>query len=207
MKTVLYLLRHGESVANAERRFAGSMDFPLTETGIRQAQAAAERLRDVPFDAIYASDLLRAHQTAEPHAVLHGLPIRDEVGLRELFCGIWEGEKISDLEVRYPHEFLYEWRHRIGTFTPPGGESFPHLAARMRDTLTRIAEENPGKTVLIASHAAAISAFYFRYVYGYSDEEVSEKLFYPANTAHSVVEYENGVFTPISYSVGGTATF
>jgi broad specificity phosphatase PhoE len=73
--TTILLARHGETQWNLERRWQGWADPPLNDTGRAQAQALAQQLRDTPFDAVYTSDLRRAHETAEIVAAPHGVPV------------------------------------------------------------------------------------------------------------------------------------
>ena len=96
--TRLILIRHGFSMANAEDRFAGYSDFPLSDIGHEQARLAAEYLfANEKIDKIYASDLLRAYHTAPPTAEKFGLPVIKEPRLREIYAGRWEGMKFEEI--------------------------------------------------------------------------------------------------------------
>ena len=74
--TRVYVIRHGESVGNLHRICLGHTDLDITDLGVKQAEKTAEALSDVDFAAIYASDLIRAVHTAEPHARMRGLEVR-----------------------------------------------------------------------------------------------------------------------------------
>ena len=87
----LYLVRHGETDWNAQARYQGQSDVSLNKVGRRQAVALAQRFADEGISAVYASDLLRARQTALTIAEPHGLHVRDEPLLREMSFGDWEG--------------------------------------------------------------------------------------------------------------------
>lgn len=75
--TILLLVRHGESLGNARREFLGHTNKDLSELGYKQAEKTAEYLSKVKIDAVYSSDLIRAHNTALPHAKLRNLPVND----------------------------------------------------------------------------------------------------------------------------------
>src|SRR5215211_8136133 len=100
--TAILLARHGETDWNREGRFQGWADPPLNDAGRAQAQALAERLREMPFDAVYASDLRRAFETAEIVAASHGVPVTPDPGLREVDIGSWSGLTRAEIEERFP---------------------------------------------------------------------------------------------------------
>ena len=77
MKTLIYLVRHGESLGNAKRIYLGHTNLDLSDLGYIQANVTAQYLKGVKIDAIYSSDLLRAHNTALPHAQLRNLKVID----------------------------------------------------------------------------------------------------------------------------------
>ena len=84
MKTTVIMVRHGESESNKKNVFTGQQNTPLTELGIKQAALAAEALKNVHIDKIYASDLTRAYNTGLPIAKSHGLEIEKNENLREI---------------------------------------------------------------------------------------------------------------------------
>ena len=89
--TTILLARHGETDWNRAGRWQGWADPPLNETGRVQARELAEQLRTIPFDAVYSSDLRRAHETALIVGEPHGVPVVTEPGLREIDVGSWSG--------------------------------------------------------------------------------------------------------------------
>src|SRR6185437_7371482 len=101
MATIL-VARHGETDWNREQRWQGWADPPLNETGRAQARQLAEELRGVPFDAVYSSDLRRAHETALIVAEPHGVPVIADERLREVDVGSWSGLLHAEVEERYP---------------------------------------------------------------------------------------------------------
>lgn len=153
--TRVLMIRHGESQGNAEGFFAGQTDIPLTPLGHRQAACTAEYLKDRAIDRIYSSDLIRAMQTAEPTARMHGLPVIPEPGLREIFAGKWEHVPYRELPERFP-ESRAVWQAHIGLAQPDGGESVAAVAERIRATVERLVRANPGRCIALFSHALPI---------------------------------------------------
>ena len=155
MKTRVYFVRHGQSVSNLITQFAGSLDMPLTEKGVAQAKVTAEFLKDIPFTAVYASDLERAFVTGKAVAISQNIPIYPNENLREIFAGEWEGETYSDLEQKFTESYGV-WRTRIGLAKCPGGESVEQLQARVRKCIESIVRNHPGETICVATHATPI---------------------------------------------------
>jgi probable phosphoglycerate mutase len=138
--TTLLLVRHGETDWNAEGRLQGHTDRPLSDYGRRQARRLAEELEGEGLEAIYSSDLARAHATAEIVAERLGLPISLEPDLREKDWGTWEG---LDAVERDRVEFV--------------GESTEAHQERMLRALRRIAEHHPGTgRVLVVTHGGSM---------------------------------------------------
>ena len=195
--TEIYLVRHGQSLGNEKRIYLGHTDWDLTALGYDQAREAAKVLADVKLDAIYSSDLIRAMNTAKPHAELRGLQVVPCEGLREINVGEWEGVPVSELLL--DERFTVGWYKTFGNFTLPGGECVFEAAKRVHKALLEIAERHSGGTVLATLHAAAIRAFWC-YISGYQREDWAEKVDFPTNASISLVRYENGKFTPVFYS-------
>lgn len=144
-ETTLYFVRHAESEANAAGRFAGQLDSPLTERGRGQAEAVADFLRNVRFDRVISSDLLRARDTAAAIARRQDLEVETTADLREIDVGVAEGRPFSDLRQRpdRPPDGFVQW---------PGGESLGQAAARARRAVERIVRQSPGATVCVVGH-------------------------------------------------------
>ena len=106
MKTTIYFIRHGESQANKRDAFIGHTDLDLTELGHQQAQMAAEYLKDISADVIYASDLKRAYNTAMHTADAKGMEIIPNKNLREIFAGKWEDKTFNELEKSFNDSYL-----------------------------------------------------------------------------------------------------
>ncbi len=195
--TKIYLIRHGESLGNANGVYLGHADWDLSDKGYRQAELTAEKLLDVRFDAIYSSDLKRAYNTALPHAKLRGMNVVPCVGLREVNVGDWE--ELSAADKPDDEMFLGGWKRCFGTFCFPGGESIYDASLRVYKTVTELAEANEGKTLLLAMHAAVICAFWCR-VKELAPESWADSVKLPTNASYSILEYSGGKFTPLEYS-------
>ncbi len=198
-ETKIMMLRHAQSIGNAKEIYLGHTDLDLSEEGYKQAEMTAQALCGLKIDAVYSSDLLRAHNTALPHAAMRGLPVIDSQQLREVFLGDWEGAKISDLKTVWYNEYVGGWKKHFGTYCPPGGESVQHAAERIYNEVLHIAREHIGETVLIASHAAAIRCFWGR-VSQIPPEELADAVPFPTNTSVTTVIYDGEDLKPVKYS-------
>jgi probable phosphoglycerate mutase len=117
--TRILAIRHGETAWNVDTRLQGHLDIPLNEVGLRQASHLAQALlqRDT-VDAIYASDLSRAHTTASAIAQAMGQTVTVHAGLRERHFGVFQGRTFSEIEAELP-EHAFQWRKRVPEWTPP----------------------------------------------------------------------------------------
>ena len=148
--TTLILARHGETDWNRDGRFQGHADPPLNERGREQARALAELLIDEPLEAIYSSDLRRAHETAQIVAQGKGLSVIVDPLLRERDVGHWSGLTLSEIEQRFPDQIRF-WRE--GTIS--AGESRESLSERVVEAARRIAAAHPNGQVLVVTHGGA----------------------------------------------------
>lgn len=154
--TLLCLIRHGETAWNAERRIQGQLDIPLNATGEAQARATAAALAGEHFDAVFCSDLARAHATARAVTQALGLALQPQPQLRERHYGIFQGLTYAEAEQRYPQDFaLHSARDPHYAF-PDGGESLTDLDARIRAALDRIISAHPGGRLLIVTHGGVL---------------------------------------------------
>jgi probable phosphoglycerate mutase len=152
--TTTLLLRHGQTPLSIEKRFSGIGDPELTEAGLAQAAAAAERLRHSAATAVVTSPLRRAVQTAEAVADVLGLEIEVEEGLRETDFGDWEGYTFGEVKKRWSAE-LDAWLASTAV-APPFGESFDATATRVRQARDRVLARHGGETVVLVSHVTPI---------------------------------------------------
>jgi broad specificity phosphatase PhoE len=148
--TTLILVRHGETDWNRDGRFQGHADPPLNDRGREQARALAELLDPEPLEAIYSSDLRRAHETAQIVAERRGLSVIVDPQLRERDVGPWAGLTLSEIEARFPEQIRL-WRE--GTIS--AGESRESLGKRVADAARRIAVAHPNGHVLVVTHGGA----------------------------------------------------
>ena len=151
--TRILLARHGATTLSAEDRFAGSSNVPLSEAGITQAKALAERVRHERITAVYCSDMIRALDTARAVGQLRDLPPIVRPALREMDHGVWEGLAHRDVETRFAAEYQ-RWDADPLLSPPPGGESGLSVLARALPELTRIVRDHPDQTVAVVSHKA-----------------------------------------------------
>ena len=157
--TTLILVRHGQSVANAQHRFAGHSNFDLTEVGKEQARLAGEYIsKNFKLDAIYASDLKRAYHTALPTSTLTGIEVQKREGLREIFAGEWETLTVDEIDEQYTEDFAV-WKNDFSNARCTDGESVAEVYDRVCREILSIAAENDGKCVMIATHATPIRVF------------------------------------------------
>ncbi len=191
--TNIVLIRHGESETNYKRIFTGNLNPNLTEKGFHQAELASDYIaNNYKIDKIYASDLKRAYTTAVPASKRFSLEIIPSEQLREINGGEWQDKTYTDINETYPDAYGL-WLNDIGNAVCTGGESVKQLADRVMKKLTEIAEENVGKTVLIATHATPIRAFQTICQHGTLDE--MKNVPWVPNSSITIAEYENGRFT------------
>lgn len=155
VRTVLYLVRHGEADSNRDGRFGGWSPAPLTELGQRQAHAAALELRRRAPTVLVTSDLARARQTAQPIAELLGLTPRLEPGLRERSLGVVDGLTFAEAEARYP-DVWQRITTRERDAVPEGGEPPATVYARVATAIDRLVDEHAGERVAVVTHGLAL---------------------------------------------------
>jgi phosphoserine phosphatase len=153
--TTVYLARHGESDWNVERRWQGHADRPLTERGREQARELAARLADVSLDAVYASDLRRAWETAEAVASFQGLQVVRLPELREVDVGSWSGHTREECAERFPEAFA---RWQAGGSGWDDGESYEAMGERVVGAIHGVAAQHPNGAILVVSHGGPIRA-------------------------------------------------
>ena len=157
--TRIVAVRHGETEWNAQMRMQGQLDTDLSERGRWQAGRAAEALAGEGIEAIFASDLARAFDTARAIAKVIELPISTDRGLRERSFGIFQGHTYAEIDARWPQEAA-RWRRHDPAFKPDGGESLVEFSARVVAAVTRIAAGERGRTILVVSHGGVLDCLY-----------------------------------------------
>jgi len=163
-RTLLYIIRHGETQWNIEGRWQGHLDSPLTPKGIKQAQAVATTLTRYEFSTIYTSDLGRAFHTAEIIAAETKKPLVSDRRLREWNLGIFQG--MTKAEMQHQHADAFNaYQSADKDFVMPGGESVRQSCERGINCLTELAREHTGDSIVIVTHGGILNGV-FRHAVG-----------------------------------------
>lgn len=187
MKTVLYIVRHTQTVGNIEKRLTGRHDYEITEEGKKYIKKMEEALQNIKFESAYSSTSGRTIKTIQNLANKNGIKIKQLEELCEMDFGIYDGMKWEDLNKINPkiHKMHIKTNEIIGI---PNQETTQETAERMYNILLKIAKNNLGKNVLVCSHGVAIEAFLRKITnkpFIYKKEEYSQK-----NTSINIVEYD-----------------
>lgn len=158
-RTQLIIVRHGQTEWNIAGIRQGHLDSRLTERGMAQAKALAQRLARERFAALYSSDLGRAVQTAMAIGELTGHEIVTDPRLRERHLGIFQGLNGNEILEKYPEE-----RRLLRTMGPdyviPGGESMKQQVERNVAYLNELAHKHVGETIVVVTHGGVVSGFF-----------------------------------------------
>ena len=195
----LYLARHGETAWNIDQRVQGWEDSPLTEKGLRQAKALADRLERVPLVAVYSSDLGRANHTARIVAQRHNLDVQVRNSFREMSWGEWEGLTWRQMQAKNPElwdAFVEKGRQELGggetdweSFTHiPGGETIAQTAARFYAGLDEIIARHTAETdcVLVVGHGGTLR---LAFTHALNLRPVAHRYFHLDNTGLSCIDH------------------
>jgi broad specificity phosphatase PhoE len=164
----LILVRHGETEWNLQRRYQGQSNVPLSAFGRQQAERMAERLARQKIDAVYASDLERARETATIIAAKHGLTVYTEPRLRELKFGVLEGLTFDEAQIQYPgmiEAWLADFNH-----PPQDAETIDMFHARMSSLLEDLKRKHDEQILLLVGHGGSLSEI-LRVILGLSREK------------------------------------
>lgn len=153
--THVVLIRHGQSLGNAEGRFGGHTDTPLSSRGRKQAEATARALASEKFNGIYSSDLPRAIETATPLAKLTGTPLETTEALRERSVGVMEGLTFEEAAEQHPEQYQALLR-RDFEHVLLGGESYRQMLDRASRKLDEVIEQNRGGRIVVFTHTGTI---------------------------------------------------
>jgi broad specificity phosphatase PhoE len=143
----LILVRHGETIWNAEKRLQGQTDIPLSDVGRQQAHQLAARLAGESLDAVVSSDLSRAMETAAIIAGPHALAVRADARLRQSHRGQWEGQTLAEITAQVGGDVTEEQLDH-----PPGGEPPDRFVGRLRAFLDNARHDDADQTVLAVAH-------------------------------------------------------
>lgn len=191
---MLYIVRHGETDWNRQKKVQGHTDIPLNEYGRHLAEETAEGMKDIPIDIGYTSPLKRARETAEIILKGRNIPLLDEPRIQEIGFGIYEGIHTGTQE-KEPgsDEFNLFFTDTASYIPPEGAESVEELYERTGQFLEELCgrRELEDKNILISTHGAAMTALLNRIkgnvtVAGFWKDEV------PPNCSVTMVEVRNG---------------
>jgi len=157
--TRMTAIRHGQTAWNVDSRIQGQLDIGLNAQGLWQAQRVAQALGGEAIDAIYSSDLERAHTTAQAIGARTGVPIQLAPGLRERGFGHFEGHTFSEIESRWPEQAL-AWRQRNPQFEPPNGESLARFQQRVLECVQPLAQRHAGQHIVLVAHGGVLDVLY-----------------------------------------------
>ncbi len=196
----LLLIRHGETAWNRERRMQGHIDIPLSEAGVRQAQALGRALAAERPLAIYSSDLGRARATAQPAADAHNMPVILRASLRERCYGAFEGLLYDEISQRYPQAFA-AWRARELHARFPEGERQAETQQEFHDravqAVTGIVSAHPACKLVVVTHGGVLDCLY-RAATGMSIE--AERNFGIVNAAINRLQWDGQRFRIVQWS-------
>lgn len=153
--TRVLLIRHGQSQGNAEGRFGGHTATPLSQQGIKQAEATARALATEEFSAVYSSDLSRAVETAKPLAQLKRIEVQADTAFRERSVGIMEGLTFEEAAKSHPEQYAALLRRDFEHILA-GGESYRQLLDRASGKLDEVIKRYKGGQVAVFSHTGTI---------------------------------------------------
>lgn len=154
----IYFVRHGETLWNKEKKIQGQSDIPLNEYGKELALITSEAMKDIPFDIVYSSPLIRARETAEILVKNRSLEIYENDLLMEMSFGEGEGESLPEIHA-HPEMKLHKFIHNPDEYIPPaGGETFEDLYARCKNFIENfiIPAEKKYNCMLLVGHGALI---------------------------------------------------
>src|SRR5512143_4279077 len=148
MATKVLLVRHGDTQASQDNRFTGANDIPLSKEGRIHASELATRLARFPLDAIYASSMQRARETAAFTARVHGLEVTPVDEFREVHHGVWDGKNRQEILELSGQAALDEFDRDPYHFRPQDGESAEEVLQRAAPALSRRVKTHDGAPLL-----------------------------------------------------------
>lgn len=151
--SLIFLLRHGQICGAEEKRFIGTTDVPLDDTGLLQARYWQTVFSEFPLGAVYSSSLQRCDHTARQIAGKRP-PVINTDALNEIHMGEWDGRAFEEIKMYYPEEFIKRGES-LSSYRPPDGESFQDLSNRVLVFFNEILARKKEK-ILIVTHAGVI---------------------------------------------------
>ncbi len=196
----MVLLRHGQSVWNAENKFTGWTDVDLSPKGEEEARSAGEQLAEICFDVIHTSELIRAQKTAKivmlQNTASNNPPTRQDQRLNERHYGSLQGLNKDETREKFGEEQVHIWRRSFDV-PPPDGESLEMCAERTLPYLMEEIEPDllAGKNVLVAAHGNSLRSIVMS-IENLSPEEILSVEIPTGSPIH--YEYENGKYSRIN---------
>jgi probable phosphoglycerate mutase len=180
----LYILRHGETDYNKQRIVQGSgVDAPLNETGLKQAQKFFNHYKNVPFEAVYSSELLRAYQTIKPFEILY--PIQKKPEINELSWGMIEGKPFEGEVTQIYWEANQQWAKGNLDYKIENGESPNEIWKKANHFLNHVIKEHKSN-VLICTHGRTMKILFSQLLgYGMAFQDI----FTHPNTSLTILKY------------------
>ena len=172
----LILIRHGQSVWNAENRFTGWTDVELSEKGVGEAEKAGDLLSEIRFGVVHTSGLIRAQRTAEiimsRNTVSGEVPVMRDERLNERHYGDLQGLNKAETAERHGAEQVHIWRRSFDV-PPPGGESLKMNAERTIPYFEEkiVPDLKEGKNVLVSAHGNSLRSIVM-HIESISPEEI-----------------------------------
>lgn len=189
----LYVMRHGESEANRDKRSSGWSQVPLTNLGVEQAKKTGELMRDIRIDRIFCSDLLRAKQTAE--LIFPGREYVEDARLRELNVGVLTGHFWTENDARYGDE-LKAAQIRMD-YRPFGGEHGDEQVARVAEFMDSLADCSDEENIAVVCHWGTVFSI-LRYVLQVPMDRNHVEI---ANAGVSCFTRTNGVWKLVGWNI------
>jgi len=155
----IYVVRHGETEWNAEKRTQGRLDSNLTEKGKRDANLLGERLKRTDFSRIISSPSKRTLETAKRVRGDRTIPIETDERLYEINLGEWQGKTEDEIKAKFPQQFHFYW-NQPANFQNEEGENFTDVKNRVADFFRELEAESPSGNILIVTHGVVIKSLY-----------------------------------------------
>lgn len=194
--TRIYFVRHAEAEGNLYRICEGQYNGLLTVHGKAQLPCVSSYFESIHLDAIYASDLYRAFQTAKAVAAPSGLPVLPRPALREIHFGQFEGVPWGDIYAAHPG-VRRQIAEEFGAFAAPGGESVREAVDRLEQEVLQLAARHPGGSIAIVGHSGAFGALLPTLLQGFESLHAPQ---YIKNAAVTVVDTNGQNFTLVRHN-------
>lgn len=193
----VYLIRHCEAIGNQLRVFQGSTDYDISDIGAKQLEFLGERFKNKKIDKVYSSPLTRAYKTAKAVADAVGLEVIPDAGLTEINGGVIENIPLKTIFKEH-YDLEYAWTYAPQNFAPQDGEPMRDVYERVQRAVKKIVSENDGKTIVIASHGAAIRTLLCYLLYGTVDRLID--VAWSDNTAVAKLVFDDPSHCKIVYT-------